>query len=365
MKHLLPAALAACAMIAGGKALAQTTQKLTATKANEYGLIYSLPTTVLDITIEAEHTVRLPGEFFLYAKKYLNVDDPVLQKSEGWTVKSITVNARGVANPDERYLMQFKAGSSPYLVMDENNLPLAINTEDFTLPEAPELPQAVAAAPTPLQTAAARQVITAEMLQSQSLAKRAELAAQRIYELRQSRSDIITGQADQMPPDGKAMQIVIDEIAAQEAALTAMFVGTTQTSTSVTTLTYTPGDDVARKVIARVSAIEGVVDADDLSGDPIALTLRVTERGRLPVNERGETKTFPRGGVAYCIPGTASLSIDFRGETLWEGAIDAAQYGVVFGLDPKQFADRRAPAYLILNPVTGAIRELGAANAPL
>jgi hypothetical protein len=44
---------------------------------------------------------------------------------------------------------------------------------------------------------------------------------------------------------------------------------------------------------------------------------------------------------------------------VWDGSIDAAQYGVVFGLDPKLFNDKKAPAYLLLNPVTGAIKELG------
>ena len=78
------------------------------------------------------------------------------------------------------------------------------------------------------------------MLQSQSSAKRAELAAQRIYELRQSRNDLITGQADQMPPDGEAMKLVMDQIAAQEAALTAMFIGTEQRETDVQTITYRP-----------------------------------------------------------------------------------------------------------------------------
>lgn len=346
-------------MVAVVAAGAQTTQKFSASKANDFGLVYSLPTTVLDITIEAEHVVKEPGEFYLYAKKYLNIDNPITKKSETWSVKSVNVNARGVANNSERYLMQFKTGYMPFLIMDDANLPLAINTENVMLAEAPTLPTPVAPTPTPLQTSAAQQVITAEMLQSQSIAKRAELAAQRIYELRQSRSDLITGQADQMPPDGKAMQIVIDEIAAQEAALTAMFVGTTQTETTVNTITYTPGDDVSRAVIARVSAINGVVDASDLSGDPITLSLRVTERGKMPVNEKGVAKEFPKGGVAYAIPGTASLCVSFRNQTMWEGSFDASQYGIVFGLDPKIFTDKKAPAYLILNPVTGAIRELG------
>lgn len=351
--------LLSTALLAAACASAQSAQKFSATKANDYGLVYSLPTTVLDITIEAEHTVKEPGEYFLYAKKYLNVDDPITQRSESWSVKSVTVNSRGVANSAERYLMQFKPGYTTFVMMDGNDMPLAINTENVSTPSAPVLPEPVAALPTPLQTPAAKQVVTAEMLRSQSLAKRAELAAARIYELRQSRSDLITGQADQMPPDGKAMQIVMDQIAAQEAALVAMFVGTTQTETAVNTITYTPGDEVSRKVIARISAIGGIVDASDLSGDPLTLSLKVTERGKMPVNEKGQTKPFPKGGVAYCIPGTAAVSISYGGETIWNGSIDAAQYGVVYGLDPKSFTDKKAPSYVIFNPVTGAIRELG------
>lgn len=338
---------------------AQTTTKLSASKANDYGLVYTLPTTVLDITIEAVHTVNQPGEFYKYAKKYLNADTPISEPSESWDIKSVTVNARGRANSTDQYLMQFRAGQTPFIIVDENGMPLSINTEDVSLPESPVLPEPVKAAPTPLETPAARHAISEEMLQSQSSAKRAELAAQKIYDLRQSRTDLITGQADQMPPDGKAMQIIVDEIAAQEAALTAMFVGTTQTETEVNTVTFVPGDENSKSVLARVSAIDGIVDADDLSGDPITISVKVIDRGTFPQNEKGEPKKFPEGGVAYCIPGTAKVNISFRGNTIWEGSVDASQYGIVFGLDPKIFSDKKAPAYLIFNPVTGAIRELG------
>ena len=54
-----------------------------------------------------------------------------------------------------------------------------------------------------------------------------------------------------------------------------------------------------------VSALDGIVDSDDLSGDPITLSLNITDRGKMPVNDKGETKEFPKGGVAYCIITTA------------------------------------------------------------
>ncbi|MCM1021495.1 MAG: DUF4831 family protein [Muribaculum sp.] len=355
INRIAPICLAVTALTSYG----QTTTKLTATKADDYGLIYSLPTTVLDITIEAEHTIEKPGQYFKYAKKYLNIDNPVTDIKENWRVKSVSVNARGVENNNERYIMQFKPGGVTYVILNEANLPVAINREDVKADETPVLPLPVEAAPTPLETSAAKQVMTEEMLRSQSIAKKAELAAQQIYDLRSSRNELITGQADQMPPDGKAMQIVMDQISAQEAALTAMFVGTKSVSTDVQTFTFTPKQDSEKCVIARISAIDGIVASDDLSGDPVTLKLHVTERGRLPLTEKGVPKEMPKGGVAYCIPGTASISIEYDGEVFWEGSIDAAQYGVVFGLDPKLFTDKKSPAYLILDPTTGGIKELG------
>lgn len=342
---------------------AQTTQKLTANKSNEYGLIYQLPNTVLDITVEAERVVKKPGEFYKYSRKYLPAETPVAEPSEQWMLKSITVVPRGQADASQQYLMQFKPGTTPFLMVDESGLPLAINTDKVPQSVDVTLPQPVAAPPTPLETPAARQAITEEMLQSNSSAKKAELAAAQIYALRQSRNDIITGQADQMPPDGKAMQLALDNMAAQEAALTAMFIGTEQHSTDVATFTYTIEDAAVNDVVARLSSFKGIVDPDDLSGAPIYINVDITERGKLPVNEKGEEKKYPKGGVAYRIPGTANITLSYQGENVYEKSMPVAQFGVVFGLDPAMFTDKKAPAYLIMDPLTGGIRELGTLDA--
>ncbi len=350
----------AVSLLVASSGFAQTTQKLTATKASEYGLIYNLPITVFDVTIEAENAVRKPGEYFRYAKKYLDAANPVAEQSQSWSVKSISLTPRGVSDAEERYLMQFKRGTSPFIIVNEENLPLAINTEDVPEIEEPVLPVAIEAKPTPLETEAARHVISQEMLQSQSSAKRAELAANQIYALRQSRTELITGQSENTPADGQAMQLVLDNLEAQEAALTAMFVGTEQRSTEVRTFRFIPDTVSSECVIARVSSIDGIVDADDLSGDPVYLSIEVAERGELPINEKtGLAKTFPKGGVAYRIPGKAEVKIEYNGKIYFRQTFEIAQYGVVFGLDPSMFTDKKAPAYILFDPLTGGIKELG------
>lgn len=348
--------------MATSAATAQQAQRITATKANEYGLAYTLPATAVDITIEAEFTREEPGEFYKYALKYLNIDNPITEPSLSATVKSVTVSTHGVPDPDKQYLVTLKSNQSPYIILGEGNIPLAINTESVFETEQPALPEARKAEPTPLETQAARQVITQEMLQSHSSAKRAELAAEQIYALRQSRTDLITGQAEQMPPDGAAMKLVMENIDAQEQALMAMFIGTRSTYTEVRTFTVVPDGAINRQIIARVSATSGITDANDLSGFPVYLTIKELNRGEMPVNDKGETLPFPKGGIAYNIPGEAQVTVTALGKELASKDVDLAQWGIVYGMAPSNFTDKKAPVYLKFNPSTGAAAEVGPAT---
>lgn len=347
---------------------AQTTSKLTASKANEYGVVYTLPLNSFEVTIAAEKTVKTPGEFARYAGKYLN-DTPILAPSVTWRITDAVVKQDAYPDEDERYLVTLKGGEGSYIIVTDTGYPVSLNDETYD-PDMPEvnLPKAVEPKPTVLERPEARQAITPEMIQSKSLAKKAELAAAKIYELRTNRNEIITGQADGMPSDGAAMKLALDQITAQEEALTAMFLGTTQTSVEVNTYLFdVPEDgDPERVVVARLSAINGLVAPEDLSGAPIYATVVPLTRGELPLNEKGLPKAFPKGGVAYRIPGTARVTITYDGKTLTEGTYDVAQYGEVFGVDPAVFTTKKSPfgakkmpAYLHFNPLTGAIRELG------
>lgn len=346
------------ATVASTAATAQSTQIFTASKINEYGLVYTLPQTRLDITVVAEQTVETPGEFRLYSKKYLNID-PILEKSAKWTLKSIIINTAGTPDQNARYLVQFKSGSTPFMLLDNNDAPIAVNDESATLPSSPILPAATPLTRSILDSPAADQAMTQEMLLSSSTAMRAKLAADKIYELRQSRNDIISGNADQMPSDGEAMKLALDNLQSQEQALTAMFTGTTQKATAVRTYALIPTAKGGDYVIARISVVDGPVDADNLSGMPINLNIAVTERGVIPRNDNGEEKRFPKNGLAYRIPGKATATVTFNGNTVATHTFDLAQAGIVFGLDPGIFSDKKAPAYVIFDPSTGAIKELG------
>lgn len=360
MKKTILATIAA--LMIAGPVSAQLTRRLTAGKDNEYGLVYTLPLTVFDVTVAATKRVETPGEFRLYARKYLNLD-PILEPSVRWTIAGAEVTPGARADADERYRVQFRNGSAPFMSLTPEGFPLAVNDADYQAePAAPGRLAATEPEPTILETSAAREAVTEEMLRSHSTAKRAELAAARIYEIRQTRADILSGQADAMPSDGAAMQLVLDNLARQEAALTAMFTGTVSTSVEVARFTVVPpaADEAGRMVVARISVLDGIVPADDLTGAPLYIDFSDITTASLPVNEKGVTKSFPKEGLAYRIPGSATVTLTFDGRTLARIADAAiAQYGVVFGVDPGLFTDKKAPSYLRFEPLTGAVRELG------
>lgn len=364
----LPIALVICVALGTLASSAQSTTRLSASKVNDYGVTYTLPLTRFQVTLAAEKTVKTPGEFARYAGKYLNAT-PILHPSVSWRLTEAVIAPDSYADPDELYLVTFRNGDGTYINLTDLGTPLSINDETYT-GETPDidLPVNIPPKPTILELPVARQAVTADMIQSKSVAKKAELAAAKIYELRANRNEIITGQADGMPADGEAMKLALEQINAQEEALTAMFLGTVQTSVEVKTFTAGVPDDGAsgRSVIARLSALDGIVDADDLSGAPIYFSVLEKSRGQLPLTDKGQPRPFPRGGVAYRIPGTAEVSVSYDGQTLAEDTFEVAQYGVVYGLDPAMFTAKKAawgtknaPSYLHFNPLTGSVSRIG------
>ncbi|MDE6206657.1 MAG: DUF4831 family protein [Muribaculaceae bacterium] len=347
------------ALVSAGTAAAQTSQRITAGKANEYGLTYTLPATAVDIYVEAELTEKQPGEFYNYARRHLSITDAVTAPSTTARVLSAVIVPRGIPDSDNRWTAQFKPGQAVSISLTDTDIPLGINTDGAPTAAAPAIPAARPAAPTPLEGDIARQAVTPDMVRSASVSKKAELAAQRIFELREMRSDILSGQADNMPSDGAAMQLVLDNLSAQEAALTAMFAGTTSTSTVVRKYTVIPDStDVSGRVIGRLSAVDGLLDADNLAGSPITVDIKVVERGAVPVNEKGEPKIFPKGGVAYTVPGSANVSVNYNGNVVESSLIPVAQLGITFGINPALFYDKKAPYSATFDPVTGALINL-------
>lgn len=355
-KYILAMPLLALALSAM-PAQAQKTQKFTAAKGADYGLTYSLPVTHLSITVKAVMTDKKAGPYYKYAQKYLGTTDVVTADSKTWELADVEVHPYGRADDSQRYVMEFKSGKAPFIMKTEDGVLLSINTENVV--EQSVTPTLKASKPSILGNNSYISSLPGDLLVSGSVAKRAEIAAQQIYKIRQSRSDYATGEAEQMP-DGNALKLIMQQLDEQEAALTALFVGTVETREAVKTFDYQPGsDNVKNEVLCRISDYDGIVDKADLSGAPVYVSTEVLERGKVPVNEKGEEKKMPKDAVVYNMPGKARFTFGYDGKKVKEATVNVAQLGIVFGLAPDIFTDKKKPAYVKFAPSTGAVVELG------
>ena len=140
-------------------------------------------------------------------------------------------------------------------------------------------------------------VLSEELLMAGSTAKQAEVAAKQIYRIRESRMNILTGDADNLPPDGEAMKLVIQQLEEQEKALTNLFTGIRAKEVSDYEVTIVPFDNLDKEVLFRFSPQLGIVDADDLGGAPVYMNLKAIDRAPVLDPKEAEKKEKSLKGI--------------------------------------------------------------------
>lgn len=340
---------------------AQTTVKISAVKANNYGVAYTLPKTSITITATTLKTTRIAGEYYQYAERYLNISNPIRKDETVYELTNVSSISKGIPDKANSYLVEFRPNTtSPFLTLTKEGVICGINSDAAFEPKAaidPE-PQNIAANPLPNP----RTFLSEEILSAGSTAKQAELIAKQIYKLRESKNNILTGEADNMPPDGNAYKIVMDQLNQQEKALTQMFTGKEMTEISTAEFTIVPSDkNIDRQVLFRFSKHLGIVAADDLSGAPVYLSLvnkNPVEKPVLsPKEEKALAEKFSKG-IIYNIPGKANLKISFENKEFVNREVDVVQYGQQDVLADKMFDNNKQPVKVVFFPDLGAIKQI-------
>ena len=271
------------------------------------GISYFLPRTVFRVTVKADKTVTRPGDFHKYAERYLHLKNVPATESVHWEIKSVTLEPYGVPDKTKAYSIRLKSKTvAPLVGLSRDGILLSINTdaEETALPALPQPSQD----PAPADP---RSFMTQEILAAGSVAKMAELCAQEIYDIRESRNALVRGEADNTPKDGAQLQLMLSQLARQDQALTSLFAGTTHTTHEVFSMTYDPTQETERDILFRFSRKLGVVDADDLAGDPVYVRVKCTETLPAPVVDEqvAKKKAKMEKGVYYNVPVRARLTV--------------------------------------------------------
>ena len=329
-------------------------EKVVPTKATGDGIIYSLPKTSFIVNVEVTKVTLKAGPYFRYAELYLGLKDVITEDAVYYELGKITMVNKGFPDPDKTYKIEFRQKTvAPFAYLSRDGLLCAINTE--YVPEFVDEEKRVAHKDlTTFSTSA----YSEELLIAGSVVRQAEVAARRIYRLRESRTDIITGEADNLPPDGEAMKLVISELEKQEKDLVYLFSGTESRETTYYDVTIIPEDELNREVLFRFSTKLGILDGDDLGGEPVYMNLTAIERARQLESKEAEKKAKTMKGVVYNVPGKGRVEIIHNNKSLLRKEIPVVQFGFQDVLAPVLLEDKKQPVKVTFYPETGSIKQL-------
>lgn len=320
MKHAILSV--ALLLTAGGLALAQEKFEL---PANEPALVYSLPRTELCVEVDVEKVTEIPGEFCQYSGRYLAEKDVITEEKTSYRVKEVRVHARAVSDPARTYVLTaMKDVPMQHIAVDRRGLLRGINvppeTATHKLPQGPQpKPEVLPAVDKPLP-------LTEEYMLASSVSKMAEGAARQIYRIRESRLSLLTADVDQLPADGESLKTMLKGMDDMEKELTELFVGTKRCEVRTHTLHLTPAAAMKDEVLFRLSPIEGLVDANDLSGSPFYINVTPETIDTYQPKSAGK-KASAAQPLYSVLPATTQVSISDGKEVLFSRSFSMPQFG--------------------------------------
>lgn len=323
------------------------------------GATYFLPKTSLRFVITASCTTRHAGPFAQYAERFLGIKDAVREDVDSWTLEGIT--AVPYSTPDEHraYTVTFNPNSSaPLVTLSPDGILLAINDEAHYSPELPQGGVSIV----PVTNLDPSDFFSEDYLRAGSNVRKAETLAEEIYDIREKRSLLANGEADFNPTDGQQLQLMLDRQDAREQALKTLFIGTTSKKNYTYVIDYTPKHPVDDHLLFRFSKHLGLVDNDDLAGEPYYLsvtdeTTHVQVTDTLVLKPTKESKKNPFSEVHYRIPGRAKFTVTDGRADLFTQSFTIAQFGEVESLKGALFDDKYTTK-VTFHPITGNLMHI-------
>ena len=303
-------------------------------------LVYSLPLTVLDITIEAERIIEKPGPYARYAEALLGLQDAIQNEKERWIIREITIKSHEEPDPSEYYLIEATTlFETNVLSLRKAGLILDLNPEIFNMAESKNSTAGSDLSPlrisdlgadeyfqtrrdtlyklVSVDTAFVRVPYLVEKKQKLTIEDLAEKAAVRLMEMRDGKHLILTGETNVFPQD----EASIAEMNRLEKDYTELFTGKIWKETRKFSYQLIPKKDLAggKVTICSFSEATGPVSASDKSGTPLVIEFlpeMKTKDLTLITRNQPESSKPKYDKLYYRVPDVVSLKLTLGNEVL-------------------------------------------------
>lgn len=339
MKKIAIMTMAAALVLSASSAKAQEIY----TGSDPVGTIsYALPQTVISLEVEAVKEDFHAGPYAKFAKKYLGID--VRQEDEtSCTVSAVKMAPYAEADQSRRYSFTPGKAQTTFLALTNQGLVSfggARNAETqwrFSTESKGDFSDRGVSSNLTSESATLYKnvrnengyntvAVQQQMVVEKSLETRAKEAAETIFNLREKKMDIVTGDTD-ATYSGEAMAAAIEEINRLEKEYMSLFIGYSDIQVQQMNYDVVPSADTKsqRYVAFRVSDEEGLVASDNVSGKPYLLELTAE---KVSDAQQGGAKPAAVKVAYYRIPAICSVRLTDGVNILLQSRVPVYQLGV-------------------------------------
>jgi hypothetical protein len=320
----------------------------------EGSLIYGLPMTIFNVTVETVRTIEKPGPYAKFASEMLGIKDAIKQDNEDWSIKSIRVKSSEELDPSEFYVIESntlvqtnalslkKAGlimdinpslfeSADEIISKENSETVESPLMDLGADEYYVTQSDTAYRLVRLDTSFIKIPYLVVKKKQLSIDELAEKAAKTLLELREGRHLIMTGEANVFPQNDAA----IVEMNRLDREYTALFAGKTWTERRLFSYTLIPQKEMATKpmTLFRFSEQTGPAEIDAKTGTPVTVILTPARKTKdVTIVNRPTTGEEPLqkfDKLYYRIPDVVTVSIKMGNESFFNSRKLIYQFGQI------------------------------------
>jgi uncharacterized protein YktA (UPF0223 family) len=316
--------------------------------------IYSLPQTVLEVKMEFEKTIYLPGPYRHYAEKYLGISKYIKEENTLWDITGVQVSQFSEPDPLKYFSVNILKGSfdaSKYFDLASQGFvidPLTALSSNSDLPviNQPEMPAVLEFSmkrshkektdtlyKTVITDSSFVKIpILRKQKEAKTIEQKAEEAANLIIKIRKRRLKLVTGEYA-LFPEGKALEIAIEELNKTEQEYISLFTGKTYTESYSRSFFIVPSGNEEKTVFMNFSESKGIVLKESTDGKAVSIEVKPNESFSFGLSGIEQTQN---NTLYYRIPATCSVLVTKADRLLYEGRISVFQAGSLFPLPVKK-----------------------------
>jgi hypothetical protein len=302
-------------------------------------IVYSLPKTKFCIDVEIEKTTQKPGVFYRYSERYLATNKVIFENKVTFQLKNIKVKTITLPDLNRTYsFVPSNVQQTTYLSVNSLGILCGVNVacqSEKDVIQTAEKPFEENSKPDALLP------LGEEYMMAGSEAKLAEGVAKQIYRIRERRLSLLTADTDKLPADGASFKTMLDNLNKMEHDLTELFVGKTIIESQTKTINIIPTATVNNSVLFRLSLLKGIVNADDLSGNPYYINIISSPTNKLTIDSKPKIidsrskQDYP--ALYYILPAWTQVSIGDGITTLYKNDFIVPQLGQILSLPESLF----------------------------